>query len=891
MAVRETLELNLDQALRQVSIFERQINGLSKPIIIPVDLGNSVSQISTFEDRLQSAADSARTLGRELSNTETATSRVNVDLNRMAQALGISEDEARTLSQSILDSQSSARRVAEAAAEVAQQLGLSKDEARRFSAEMGRAATQTAQVDDAATRAAGGMDRLTGSVDRTRAGFGRLAATAVAFVGIREIARFVNASIQAFSNLEESTSKANVVFGDFADTVFEFTANAPTQLGSTRAAAIEMAASFGNLFLSVGLGKDAAADMSTVLVQLGTDLASFNNLTVDESLEKIRSGLVGQSEPLRSVGVLLSEAAVAAKGLELRLGGATGKLSEAEKVQARYAIILEQTVTAQGDFARTADGIANSGRTAAAVFGELQTRIGEGLAPAFAALVKLAPDIAAGFEAAIPSIAAFGLALAEASTPKPGQADLLDFLNFLSDLPRGFGQVTDLVEGQTRAFGGFALTLDALARGDFEGIKSGLAGIGDAVGDLRDSTAERTGVQSLVGDLRAGVEPALAFGNALAFIGRRGTIDPRIVRNLQAIAGVDMSQTRLELGRLISEGERLGLAAGEIQVLRNALTDLENQMRGSTGAIADYAFIVDTLAGTATTSSEAIVSQVDILRNLRTAAAEAGVSILELVTNASEFPDLAGLFTQLEPATAGLAIASDNLATFAETFETTNTRISNAIDAFGKLPEKLDVTKNQFLRNLTVSAAEEAELQANLVDLFNIAPELATRLQQEGPAARELVRQFLDDATSAERAEEIITGNAEDITGTITDALERSIAGAGLDTVGVEALRQFLEGFGNTLIAQEGVSALELELQRLIAQMRFPINSAQFAFAGLGMGPGGGPAGTLTTFGYAPVTVNNTVNYPAVGDVPTAVAQMNQSTSAVATSLNRIGGQ
>lgn len=891
MAVRETLDLSLDQALRQVSNLESSIDDLRKPVVVPIDFGDATADLRTIDDRLTEIEEGARQVNRELSELELTAGRSVADFSRLASELRISEDEARQLASSILEAQSAARRVADASGEVARQLDLSEDEARKFTAEMGRAATQTAQVDDAATRAAGGMDRLTGSVDRTRAGFGRLVATAVAFVGIREIARFANASIQAFSNLEESTSKANVVFGDFADTVFDFTANAPTQLGSTRAAAIEMAASFGNLFLSVGLGKDAAADMSTVLVQLGTDLASFNNLTVDESLEKIRSGLVGQSEPLRSVGVLLSEAAVAAKGLELGLGGATGKLSEAEKVQARYAIILEQTVTAQGDFARTADGIANSGRTAAAVFGELQTRIGEGLAPAFSALVKLAPDIAAGFEAAIPSIAAFGLALAEAFTPKPGQADLLDFLNFLSDLPRGFGQVTDLVEGQTRAFGGFALTLDALARGDFEGIKSGLAGIGDAVGDLRDSTAERTGVQSLVDDLRQGTEPALAFGNALAFIGRRGTIDPRIVRNLQAIAGVDMSQTRLELGRLISEGERLGLAAGEIQVLRNALTDLENQMRGSTGAIADYAFIVDTLAGTATTSSEAIVSQVDILRNLRTAAAEAGVSILELVTNASEFPDLAGLFTQLEPATTGLAIASDNLATFAETFETTNTRISNAIDAFGKLPDKLDVTKKQFLANLTVSAAEEAEFQAGLVDLFNIAPALATRLQTEGPAARQLVEDFLKDATGAQRAEAIITGNAQDITGVFTDALGTSIASAGLDTVGVEALRQFLEGFGNTLIAQEGVSALEAELQRLIAQMRFPINSAQFAFAGLGMGPGGGPAGTLTTFGYAPVTVNNTVNYPAVGDVPTAVAQMNQSTAAVATSLNRIGGQ
>lgn len=892
MAVRETLDLSLDQALRQVSTLERQIDDLRKPVVIPVDLGNSVSQISTFQDRLQRAADSAGAVGRELATTESTTSRVTVDLDRMARALGISGDEARDLSQSILESQSSARRVSDAAAEVAQQLGLSKDEARRFTAEMGRAATQTREVDDAATRTAGGMDRLSGSLDRTRAGFSRLAVTAVAFVGVREIARFANQSIQAFSNLEESTSKAEVVFGDFANTVFDFTSKAPTQLGSTRAAAIEMAASFGNLFLSVGLGKDAAADMSTVLVQLGTDLASFNNISVDEALGKIQSGLVGQAEPLREVGVLLSEAAVAAKGLELGLGGATGKLSEAEKVQARYAIILAQTVTAQGDFARTAEGIANAGRTAEAIFGELQARIGEGLAPAFAELVRLAPDIAGGFDSMVPSIAAAALALADFFAPKPGQADLIDIVTFLTDLGRGFGQIIDTGKGAIGVLGGLGQAASGGLQGNLRGVAEGFGDVGDALQKLGDSSVDRTAIQFLVQELRAGEEPATSFANAIALIARQGTLTDKTVKNLTAIAGLDTRTARAALVQLLDAGD-LGGTAQEIAVLTAALEALNAETpRGQQAAAAQRAEY-RAMAEEARAAADGIkvLSEAQGLTLLRTEADLLGISLSEVIAGgAAQFPELAVLIGSLEPATVGLGVAQENLATFAATFETTNTRISNAIDEFGKLPDKLDITKNRFLANLTVSAAEEAEFQAGLVELFNIAPALATRLQQQGPAARQLVEDFLKDATGAQRAESIITGNAEEITGIFTERVRTSIEESDLDATGSEALRKFLEGFGNTAIAQEGVSALQTELQRLFSAMRFQIDGSQFAFEAGGPVRGGGFAGPGQVGGAGGgVTINNTVNYPAVGDVPTAVAQMNQSTSAVATSLNRIG--
>ena len=98
-----------------------------------------------------------------------------------------------------------------------------------------------------------------------------------------------------------------------------------------------------------------------------------------DALEKLRSGLVGEAEPLRVLGVNINEATTKAKAFELGLVGANGVVSEAAKVQARYALILEQTVTAQGDFARTADGVANTQRTLTAEWENAQVVIGQAL--------------------------------------------------------------------------------------------------------------------------------------------------------------------------------------------------------------------------------------------------------------------------------------------------------------------------------------------------------------------------------------------------------------------------------------------------------------------------------------------------------------------------------
>jgi hypothetical protein len=179
------------------------------------------------------------------------------------------------------------------------------------------------------------------------------------------------------SAAEESTNKMRVVFGTASDSIEKFSRSAAQDLGMSRQQAIEAAGTFGNLFTSMGLGQGEAARMSQGIVQLAADLGSFNNIPIDVMLEKLRSGMVGEVEPLRAVGINLSAAAVSAKALELGLADANGKVDQAGLLQARYALALEQSKNAQGDFARTSDGLANSLKIAEGEVANIKVQLGE----------------------------------------------------------------------------------------------------------------------------------------------------------------------------------------------------------------------------------------------------------------------------------------------------------------------------------------------------------------------------------------------------------------------------------------------------------------------------------------------------------------------------------
>lgn len=199
---------------------------------------------------------------------------------------------------------------------------------------------------------------------------------------VRATLNIISSLVTPASNLSETLSKTSVVFGDSADAVIKFGENAAGALGLSENAALSAAATYGNLFRAFGTTEEASAEMSVELVKLAADLASFNNMEVTDVLDKLRAGLTGESEPLKTLGIAMNQTRLQAKALELGLIEAGEPMDANAKALAAYAIMMEDTALAQGDFERTSEGLANQQRILAAQFENTKAMLGGFLMPA-----------------------------------------------------------------------------------------------------------------------------------------------------------------------------------------------------------------------------------------------------------------------------------------------------------------------------------------------------------------------------------------------------------------------------------------------------------------------------------------------------------------------------
>lgn len=197
-----------------------------------------------------------------------------------------------------------------------------------------------------------------------------------------KIASDVKAGIQDAISTGEAVNKVKVVFEDAADSVLAFADQGAKALGMSRLSALQAAGTFGNLLTATGLAEKQAAEMSTTMVQLSADMASFNDVNPQEVLDALRSGLSGETEPLKRFGVNLNEAILKQRALNMGLIESTRDvLPPAVRAQAAYAEIMEQTSKAQGDQARTADSAANRQKVVAAQWEDIRARLGQKLVP------------------------------------------------------------------------------------------------------------------------------------------------------------------------------------------------------------------------------------------------------------------------------------------------------------------------------------------------------------------------------------------------------------------------------------------------------------------------------------------------------------------------------
>lgn len=194
-------------------------------------------------------------------------------------------------------------------------------------------------------------------------------------------AAFIASTIAPASDLSETVTKVGVVFEDLSGEMLKFGDTSASALGMSKEEALAAAATYGNLFRAMEINTDASFDMSQGLVTLAADLASFNNMDPTMVLDKLRAGLSGETVPLKTLGVNLNAALIEARALEMGLWDGEGAITAAAKAQASYALIMEQTTLAQGDFARTSDGLANQQRIIAANFKNMKATIGTALLP------------------------------------------------------------------------------------------------------------------------------------------------------------------------------------------------------------------------------------------------------------------------------------------------------------------------------------------------------------------------------------------------------------------------------------------------------------------------------------------------------------------------------
>ena len=198
---------------------------------------------------------------------------------------------------------------------------------------------------------------------------------------------FAKGAAQAAIDAQEMESAFAVVFGGMADDVSAWAERTGDALGRSTQEIQRGALAFQELF-GKALDPAQSAELSKQFTLLTQDLASFKNLSNEVAQQKLFSGLVGEAEPLRAVGVFLSENALQARAAAMGLGDFSKELTDQEKIVVRAAEIQAQLAMANGDVARTGDSTANQIRRSQAAFEELQITVGTKLLPVLTPLIE-----------------------------------------------------------------------------------------------------------------------------------------------------------------------------------------------------------------------------------------------------------------------------------------------------------------------------------------------------------------------------------------------------------------------------------------------------------------------------------------------------------------------
>lgn len=195
-------------------------------------------------------------------------------------------------------------------------------------------------------------------------------------------------SVKAFSDLNETINKVDVSFGNQSASVKAWAQDSIKSMGLARQSALDATALFGDMGTGMGQTQAEAAKMSMGLTQLGADMASFKNVSFERAQTALAGIYTGETEALKSLGIVMTQTNLEEYARAKGITKSIQEMNQAELVQLRYAYVMDKTKNAQGDFARTSDGLANKTRMSGERMKELSAQIGEKLAPMMNSLLE-----------------------------------------------------------------------------------------------------------------------------------------------------------------------------------------------------------------------------------------------------------------------------------------------------------------------------------------------------------------------------------------------------------------------------------------------------------------------------------------------------------------------
>jgi len=242
-----------------------------------------------------------------------------------------------------------------------------------------------------------GIKKIEGSVGGLGSALKKLGGIIATVFAAKKIVDFAASCIELGSDLEEVQNVVQVTFGEKMTGVIEkFSKEAATKLGLSELAAKQYTSTLGAMYKSMGFGEEAAAGMSMKMTELAADMASFYNLDADTAFQKIRAGISGETEPLKQLGINLSEANLEEYRLAQGIQTSYKAMNQQDKALLRYNYLLSVTKDAQGDFARTSGSWANQIKILRLQFDSIRADLGQGFIAIFTPVLQVINRILQG---------------------------------------------------------------------------------------------------------------------------------------------------------------------------------------------------------------------------------------------------------------------------------------------------------------------------------------------------------------------------------------------------------------------------------------------------------------------------------------------------------------